>query len=460
MRRRVKRQPEPRRRGIFAVGTAWLTMACSAAPPPAARVEPVSEPLIEPSEGVEETTELLGAGDDEAERCFRRAATIDEDSTEKCRESVIEACADVAADLVTPAPVCAAKIRELACAAEHARSCADLAMQLHKQPNRQPTRVRKLLDRACTGGIGTACAQLARMERKRLGATDPGVTRWFDKGCELGDGASCFEAAESTRLGAAKRAELFQRGCDLGFDRACLTVGLMLLVGAHPFPRDEARGKQILMTLCNGTGGEAKDACFSAGEHEKACNKGHFNSCMAILDGHHRAGRIDETIALATKLVKEQPNNWLLRWVRGSNLFNSGKHKASIPDLEALIPLRPDWPLVEIWLYAAQERSGGQGKARLEAAFAKMDSSSWPAPVFKFMLGRLSMGQLLRAAKDKDVTKQKQQECEAFYYVGQQLMIRGQTKRAKAMFQKSVDTAVTNYIEYRGAKAELVLLAP
>jgi lipoprotein NlpI len=45
--------------------------------------------------------------------------------------------------------------------------------------------------------------------------------------------------------------------------------------------------------------------------------------------------------------------------------------------------------------------------------------------------------------------------CEAYYYIGQGLAIRGQRDRAVGMFQAAVAAGPTSAVEYSGARAEL-----
>jgi len=52
-----------------------------------------------------------------------------------------------------------------------------------------------------------------------------------------------------------------------------------------------------------------------------------------------------------------------------------------------------------------------------------------------------------------------EQECEAYFYLGQYHVIMGNLGEARRMFQLSVDTGVTNFIEYTASEVELNRLA-
>jgi TPR repeat protein len=382
----------------------------------------------------------------------------------------VDACADLAEQIAERSGTCAAKLRELACKADHPRSCADLAEQLLAQPRGADTRVRTLLEKACDGGFAKSCTRLGELELTRLGRYDAGVKKLLSRGCDLGDGKACFLAAKRSRVFSvdAQSGKLLERGCDLGHEASCFNLGVGLLRRYISDPTQRQRGEQLLSSVCDGSSKSAAEACFVLGQHygatqtkyfERACKLGHFNSCIEILVGHHTAGRRKEAIALATKMLEKQPHQWRPRWIRGASLFNTGQHDKAVPDLEKLLELRPDWPLMAAWIYAAKERSGSDGKQIVKTTLAKVGDGNWPAPVFKYLLGKISMGKLLKATKNKNAQQQRMKECEAYYYIGQQMLIRGKERQAKVMFQKSIDTQVTDYVEYTGSKAELALLA-
>lgn len=464
------------------LGLALLNAALGCGPTVAPALPPPAiDAVIEPSAG-ENDEARFGAGDADAERCLTRAAASptgcepEDTCVTRCRTNDLDACADLADGLFAKEPVCAEKIRELACNVDHPRSCAALAEQLLGRDQQPATRIRQLLDRACQGGVAKACTRLAGLEDARLGRRDANVSKLLERGCELGDGEACFTAA-TLRIGVgrldAHREKLLERGCDLGHDAACLTLGRALVFSLTAGGVDPARGERLLSGLCDGTSASAGEACFilaqvlesrspNAGTtfNQRACDKGNFNACTSIVSAHYTSARYAEAIALSTKLIASQPTHWLPRYTRGMSLLDTGQHGEAVKDLEVLCPARRDWPHCELWLYAARERAGQDGKPLLDKGFRDFDQVAWPAPVFRHFLGKLSAAQVLAAAKDKDAQKQLEQQCEAYYYVGQQLLIEGKTERAKAMFQKSVATQITNFIEYAGAKAELAMLTP
>ena len=85
----------------------------------------------------------------------------------------------------------------------------------------------------------------------------------------------------------------------------------------------------------------------------------------------------------------------------------------------------------------------------------KVDLNDWPGPVVLLLLGKTTPQQVLAAAKHQKTRKQLERECEAFFYVGQYHLLHGNKAEAAKLFRKTLDTGVTYFIEYDGAKVEL-----
>ena len=84
-----------------------------------------------------------------------------------------------------------------------------------------------------------------------------------------------------------------------------------------------------------------------------------------------------------------------------------------------------------------------------------MDKADWPGPVIALYLGRASPEQVLAATADKNQNRQRELECEAFFYVGQFHLLSGQRPKAAEFFRKAIETGLTDFIEYQSAKVEL-----
>ena len=59
------------------------------------------------------------------------------------------------------------------------------------------------------------------------------------------------------------------------------------------------------------------------------------------------------------------------------------------------------------------------------------------------------------AAAEADPKYKRKRQCEAYFFVGQNLLLHGRKDAATRMFQAAVGTGATNAAEYDGPKAEL-----
>ncbi len=86
-----------------------------------------------------------------------------------------------------------------------------------------------------------------------------------------------------------------------------------------------------------------------------------------------------------------------------------------------------------------------------------LDMFYWPGPVISLFLGKTTPKKVLAAARDPFLPKRAQLDlaCEAYFYVGQYFLLRGESDEAVRLFRKALDTNATDFVEYDAAKVEL-----
>jgi len=409
------------------------------------------------------------------------------DCASRCRGGELTACRELAGAMKVDLgdAACAAKLWQLSCDRDELRSCVSLAEHLTTQASisaADRAAAERLLTRSCDGGWGPGCTALGRFFL--IGGAGPTdgkrAVEALEKGCDRGDAAGCALAGKelagaSSPKVRARAVARQEQACELGHHRSCVDVAVSLVYGTG-VPQDRARAQQILEQLCaldeatdegaactmlallhQGAGGGPSspkvDALLARG-----CAKGDPNACPQVAANHYNAGRFTEAVAMTEPLVAKLPDNWLIRFARGMSLFNLGRFNEAEPQLVELCRLRSDWLHCELWLYAARERGGKDGKAGLRPTLSSPLHTGWPLPVVRYHLGKLSEARLLQEAKHANGQTELEQLCEAYYYIGQQLMIGGHKRRAAKRFKQSVDTGISNFVEYTGAKAELAAL--
>ncbi|MCG3190577.1 MAG: hypothetical protein LKCHEGNO_03324 [Burkholderiaceae bacterium] len=107
-----------------------------------------------------------------------------------------------------------------------------------------------------------------------------------------------------------------------------------------------------------------------------------------------------------------------------------------------------------IWLFLAAQRHAGNGRDAIAPYVEQTDSQRWPGAVVHYLAGRLSQDDLLRSAR-QDKQMERLNLSEAWFYLGQQLLLAGDAEGARRMFQRTLDIGALPYREYAFAQLEL-----
>ncbi|HTV41792.1 MAG TPA: tetratricopeptide repeat protein [Candidatus Sulfotelmatobacter sp.] len=149
--------------------------------------------------------------------------------------------------------------------------------------------------------------------------------------------------------------------------------------------------------------------------------------------------------------------------VLGDSRFQRLEYTNALTDFRKACELNPtdDYAHFGVWLCSSSlgssERATADLKAYLSVRGAK-DPGDWPSEVGQFLVGQITEEVLVSAAESADDKKDKDQHCEAYYYVGAKRLFAGDKKGAASEFRKCLATDVQNFNEYRFAKAELQML--
>jgi lipoprotein NlpI len=111
-----------------------------------------------------------------------------------------------------------------------------------------------------------------------------------------------------------------------------------------------------------------------------------------------------------------------------------------------------------IWLDLAIRRGKLDRESRLGLAEQELHDGQWPAPLVQMYQGRLDPVGAIAAAAATDPRTTLAQQCEAYFYAGQEYLIRQERQQARAAFEAVVATGMTDFLEYDWAVRELELL--
>ena len=170
------------------------------------------------------------------------------------------------------------------------------------------------------------------------------------------------------------------------------------------------------------------------------------------------AGQYERALVDYDQAIKLNPQDAAANKYRGQSNFYLARYGAAAADLGRAFELGRDDAYVALWQHLALIRDRRPGESKLRDHAAKLDANKWPAPVIRMYLGTTTADQLLAAARNADPKTARDQLCEAYFYLGQAALNRGDRGEAARLFQLTVDTGPTTFIEYKAAKAELARL--
>ena len=155
----------------------------------------------------------------------------------------------------------------------------------------------------------------------------------------------------------------------------------------------------------------------------------------------------------ALKLEPLNPNALRFRALR---LFEGGRFEAAEKDFAQRYDIERG-AFDPIWISLSRARRGAESRAVLEQWLAKPHEEAWPEPVAQYLAGAIDRERLFALAA-ADPEKRAGRECEARFYVAEDLLATGRRADARPLLEKARDECPRNFIEYRAAVRELARL--
>ncbi|MFW6107791.1 MAG: tetratricopeptide repeat protein [bacterium] len=145
---------------------------------------------------------------------------------------------------------------------------------------------------------------------------------------------------------------------------------------------------------------------------------------------------------------------------RGCSYELLGELDKAFADYKRAAELNDDKRFYTIWLCLIRRKQGRRAEAdKIVRDFLKeFDQQKWIAPVLRFLAGRMTEEEVLRRAEHPDPERNREQHCEAYYYLGAAAMAGGKLDKAEAYFKKCVDQGVYNFYEHGFALRDLRVL--
>jgi lipoprotein NlpI len=173
-------------------------------------------------------------------------------------------------------------------------------------------------------------------------------------------------------------------------------------------------------------------------------------------EAHSAKGDNDRAIADFNQAISLDPKNGYAYRSRGlAHLYNGALPKA-LADINQASALAPKDAYNALWVDIVGQRNNLP--SRLPQTSSQVDMTTWPAPVVRLFMGQMTAEAALAAADDPDATKKKGQVCEANFYIGELLLLKGSKDEATRPFRLAASDCPHSFIEWNAANAELKAL--
>jgi lipoprotein NlpI len=171
-----------------------------------------------------------------------------------------------------------------------------------------------------------------------------------------------------------------------------------------------------------------------------------------------KMGRTAEADALFEQLLKAAPQDEYLHTTLGVHRFAEARFAEAEEFFHAAKPDNANLPYDIIFGYLAGLRRGAPDRAWLEGH--RLTTAAWPAAIHRHLLGEIDRAALLEAARDTFDLRTTEQQCEAYFTLGELALAAGDKETALREFENCVQSGIVGFIEYGLARRELARLRP
>lgn len=273
------------------------------------------------------------------------------------------------------------------------------------------------------------------------------------------------DRAEALRRDATMMNEDFQRGksefkTQVQFQSKLRVMGLEAVLAADRLPP-----KQRAEALSELGGSQNLLRQFDAGrEHfEQALTLDPQNASVHIGLAFNGLGRNDYAAAEreANQAMALEPNEVSHHLIKAQALYYQQKYAEARAELLEMLKSKTEKERSygALWLYMTTRRLGEDGRVAVQPYLPSGSRPVWPYPVLQHLMGDVALPQVELATMEGG-KPDAGRLCELYYFLGENELLKGELVRARANFNKSIDTGIIEFQEYGFSKRELALMRP
>lgn len=165
-------------------------------------------------------------------------------------------------------------------------------------------------------------------------------------------------------------------------------------------------------------------------------------------------GEYKRAIADYESAIRLKPEDMSGYFGRGRVRFYTGDFMSAASDFVRAHRLDPSI-YTALWIFLARKRADIAGEKTLAQEAGTQGAGEWPAPLVGLYLGSTTPEAVQKAAVHLDATRQREQRCEANFFIAQWQLLRGAREPAAQLLRDASSACPSTFAEYEGAVVEL-----
>lgn len=166
-------------------------------------------------------------------------------------------------------------------------------------------------------------------------------------------------------------------------------------------------------------------------------------------------GQYKKAVADYGKALELKQNFYSVYSMRALAYRCMGQYGKAIADYNKKIKSDPDNPYLYLFRYIASKHGNYDDGNVLQDFAYRFNDQQWISAVADLYLGKITPQACLNRANHANSKIDREQKCEAYYYVGEYYLFKNDEPRAKEFFRKCLNTGENRFTEYALAKLEL-----
>lgn len=168
---------------------------------------------------------------------------------------------------------------------------------------------------------------------------------------------------------------------------------------------------------------------------------------------------LDGAIGDFTAYIQARPNTATGFDNRGFTRMIKGDYADAKADFRKSMDFNLWVPYTMLWMHWCNVRLGIDDHEEFAKNATRVDPKKWPGQALQFSLGKISVEEMLAAAKDPSESVTKEQEAEAYFDAGEYYLSIHDTGNAQKMFLEVIARNQHQSVADAGARAELAGLS-